>query len=428
VSPQTVGPVNAQAGRRSTHTLRRRGWVLATALAVLALGLVVLTPGPAAAATFTVTKTADTNDGVCDADCSLREAVQVARDAQQACALPPAPCDETVVVPAGTYLEPLGVLEITSIGSASGPVSVVGAGPGQTIIDAQLAHRDIEIPIGSVVKLRGMTIRNGRFGGNDVATHCSAIGGGPDHTHGGAVHSHGVLTIENVTITGSSAPDDGGGLASGTCGSTFNNPHPCPVGHGACATLTNVTITGNQAPGRGGGIVSSQALYLTNVTIANNTAHEGSGIYAAAPPPPSVDPACTPGVCARPMTLLNTIVSARGSASTACAGTAPLTSLGHNLFTDGSCPSIASDRVGVDPRLSGLQPDGTLALLPGSPAIDAGTNNGCPATDERGTSRPQNGVCDIGAYEAAAKRDDDDDDDDDDGHGGGDHRDNARPF
>ena len=29
----------------------------------------------ASAATFTVTKTADTNDGLCDADCSLREAV-----------------------------------------------------------------------------------------------------------------------------------------------------------------------------------------------------------------------------------------------------------------------------------------------------------------------------------------------------------------
>ena len=30
------------------------------------------------AATFTVTKIADTNDGVCDADCSLREAVAAA--------------------------------------------------------------------------------------------------------------------------------------------------------------------------------------------------------------------------------------------------------------------------------------------------------------------------------------------------------------
>src|SRR5215467_757484 len=32
-------------------------------------------------ATFTVTKTADTNDGVCDADCSLREAIGAANQA-----------------------------------------------------------------------------------------------------------------------------------------------------------------------------------------------------------------------------------------------------------------------------------------------------------------------------------------------------------
>jgi hypothetical protein len=40
-----------------------------------------------------------------------------------------------------------------------------------------------------------------------------------------------------------------------------------------------------------------------------------------------------------------------------------------------------------------------MALLPGSPAIDRGDNSGCPATDQRGVARPQNLVCDIGAYE-----------------------------
>ncbi|RMF39901.1 MAG: hypothetical protein D6755_13910, partial [Anaerolineae bacterium] len=41
----------------------------------------------------------------------------------------------------------------------------------------------------------------------------------------------------------------------------------------------------------------------------------------------------------------------------------------------------------------------------GSPAIDAGTNAGCPATDQRGATRPADGnhdatsACDIGAYE-----------------------------
>jgi len=48
----------------------------------------------------------------------------------------------------------------------------------------------------------------------------------------------------------------------------------------------------------------------------------------------------------------------------------------------------------------------THALQLGSPAIDAGTNSSCPATDQRGEARPIDGnrdgsdVCDIGAIEA----------------------------
>src|SRR5262249_17000674 len=41
----------------------------------------------------------------------------------------------------------------------------------------------------------------------------------------------------------------------------------------------------------------------------------------------------------------------------------------------------------------------THPLLPGSPAIDAGNNTGAPATDQRGVTRPQNLIVDMGAYE-----------------------------
>ena len=190
-----------------------------------------------------------------------------------------------------------------------------------------------------------------------------------------------------------------------TIAGTANDVSACPVGHGSCATLINVTITGNRASGLGGGIFSGQALYLTNVTIASNTAQQGSAIYAA--PPPANNPDCAGGACARPMRLLNTIVSARGAMSSASASQAPLTSLGHNLFTDRSYPSVASDLVGRNPLLARLQADGTLPLFRARPAIDAGTNSGCPATDERGVSRPQGRVCDIGAYELQRRIDDD---------------------
>jgi len=42
-----------------------------------------------------------------------------------------------------------------------------------------------------------------------------------------------------------------------------------------------------------------------------------------------------------------------------------------------------------------------MALLAGSPAINAGDNNGCPASDQRGVARPYGPACDIGAYEVA---------------------------
>jgi CSLREA domain-containing protein len=46
--------------------------------AFLLFTLLIIFVSPATAATFTVTKTADTNDGTCDADCSLREAINAA--------------------------------------------------------------------------------------------------------------------------------------------------------------------------------------------------------------------------------------------------------------------------------------------------------------------------------------------------------------
>src|SRR3954470_4582121 len=143
MAAQTVGPVSAQpASRRSCPCASRRtARLLATALAFIAMLLVVgALPGQSAATTFSVTKTADTDDGVCDADCSLREAVKAAFDAQASACPYFTTCQspaETVAVPAGTYLEPLGVIVVNAVGfnyGLHGAVSVVGAGSGKTIV------------------------------------------------------------------------------------------------------------------------------------------------------------------------------------------------------------------------------------------------------------------------------------------------------
>jgi hypothetical protein len=78
--------------------------------------------------------------------------------------------------------------------------------------------------------------------------------------------------------------------------------------------------------------------------------------------------------------------------------------LGHNLSSDATC---GFNNVGslnnTDPMLGPLTNNGgptlTMALLPGSPAIDAGDSSAAPATDQRGFPRPAGLASDIGAFE-----------------------------
>jgi len=233
---------------------------------------------------------------------------------------------------------------------------------------------------------------------------------------GGGVYSTGPLTVTNSTIKNNTASQtDGGGVA--IAGGTVNvvnvtisgnsAPHSAANGGGiwmseGALTLINVTLSQNSAAGLGGGILlrdgsaaGSPTIDATNLTIARNSAPVGSGI----------------DFVSGTLRLKNTIV-ANNTGSPDCAHpTAAITSLGHNFDSGTSCGfSDPTDKNNADPKLGPLSSNGaieTYPLLPGSPAIDAGDNNGCPATDARGITRPLDGngdgtpVCDIGAYEAA---------------------------
>ncbi|HUJ71816.1 MAG TPA: choice-of-anchor Q domain-containing protein [Verrucomicrobiae bacterium] len=110
--------------------------------------------------------------------------------------------------------------------------------------------------------------------------------------------------------------------------------------------------------------------------------------------------------------VLNTIIAGNTADSIPDVG-GTIASDGHNLIgiSDGSTGFVNGtngDLIGsaahpLAPGLSMLASNGgptfTCALLSSSPAINAGADVDCPATDQRGVTRPQIIHCDIGAFE-----------------------------
>jgi hypothetical protein len=166
--------------------------------------------------------------------------------------------------------------------------------------------------------------------------------------------------------------------------------------------IVNSTITGNRGTSpsgnSGAGILHSGArLDVLSSTISGNIA-SGSG---AADHGGNLSDG---GAGGSVLSVRDSIVSSGGAASGSenCSGTG-VQSAGHNIDSLDQCNFHApGDKVSTNPLLGALADNGglteTLALGPSSPAIDAG-DAGCPATDQRGVTRPQGAVCDIGAFE-----------------------------
>jgi hypothetical protein len=133
-------------------------------------------------------------------------------------------------------------------------------------------------------------------------------------------------------------------------------------------------------------------VFLINNTITANRSNSAGG--GALSTISSIDP----------FGLTNNIIS--GNTGGDCHFTQPqqLAIDTNNLDSDNSCGFTGpGDLPGTNPLLGPLANNGgptdTYALLAGSPAVNAGDNTFCPATDQRGVSRPQGPACDIGAFE-----------------------------
>ena len=128
---------------------------------------------------------------------------------------------------------------------------------------------------------------------------------------------------------------------------------------------------------------------VTNSTFSGNTASaEGAALNSAS------------GLA---ITVENSVFAGNG-----CVG--PTIDGGGNLdWPDSGCPGTNGDpRLGVLADNGGPTP--TMALGPGSAAIDSALAANCPATDQRGVARPFGAGCDIGSYESDVLVPDADDD------------------
>jgi hypothetical protein len=219
------------------------------------------------------------------------------------------------------------------------------------------------------------------------------VGGNGGGGCGGAIFNSATAALVNCTVAQNTA--SGGAGAVGGQGGAWSGPTLyAPGGQG-----------GNGGSASGGIYTSGGVLTLTNCTLAGNCATAG-GAGAGGPfggPATNPGPPGTNGWAAGAINggaLVNTLLSTNSPAN----GFGPLIDAGHNLSSDASCAfANPGSRNSTDPKLGPLAFNGgfnfTMALLAGSPAINAADPASAPPTDQRGFPRPIGPAPAIGAYE-----------------------------
>ncbi len=242
--------------------------------------------------------------------------------------------------------------------------------------------------------------------------------------YGGGIYNAGTLTLDDCVVSSNLA-----------CGGTAVVPFSFANGGNSFGggifnadrlLATNCTIALNSALGASGSSGSA------NTSIAANGSALGGGVYNSAAAtfqalnvtiasnwcnaqPANPGPYYTNGLAAG-LQIANTngSVSVRNSLL-AYGGTngntyGAITDLGDNISSDGSASFNSGTSYNfTDPLLGPLANNGgptlTMALLPGSPAIQYADSATAPPDDQRGFARPAGvGVIDLGAYQSGASQ------------------------
>jgi CSLREA domain-containing protein len=276
-------------------------------------------------ATVMVTKISDTADGVCDADCSLREAVIAASSG-----------DTIVFSP--IFNSPQTIL-LTN-GQISINKSLIIAGPNEDLlaVSRNNASHIFNISDNAAVTLSGMKLKDGREAINLInstltltnMTLTNNVGGirsrvGTVNIINSKINNNsgnGVIGLEseviyvvnstfngnsgraiaglngrisviNSTVTnnreGGISNDDSQAILTIDRSIISNNESITFAGRGGggvlnrgTATISNTTINNNSVSGKGGGIGNTGTINITNSTVSNNSALEsGGGIFNA---------------------------------------------------------------------------------------------------------------------------------------------------
>ena len=225
---------------------------------------------------------------------------------------------------------------------------------------------------------------------------------------GGMYNYSSNTTVTYCTFSGNESYFEGGGMFNDQCGSL---------------TVTGCTFSGNRA-NQGGGMYSNTcSSFITNCTFSGNSAHNdnntgsnyGGGLSI-------VNGTSSVTNC----TFWNNSATNNGNAILTNQAVVTLTSCllwdpfgdthreiqnlwgGETNFTyclvrgwDGGGTNINPADPVLGPLADNGGPTKTHALLPGSPAIDAGNPVITLTIDQRGVTRPQAGGYDMGAFELA---------------------------
>jgi anti-sigma factor RsiW len=265
---------------------------------------------------------------------------------------------------------------------------------------------------GGALTLSGLTMAGGWAGrgggvrndGGSLAIDRCVVADNTADEWGGGVYSSGPLRVRDSTVCRNVARHHGGGVYAGSGDDEVGG-----------VLIANSTVSGNRAQSFGGGVVFHRTAggRVDRATVAFNRCNlEGSGTASK-------------GGGLRLLhgtaTMTSTIVAhnARGEgpddADDVSVSSGADTQLGGSFNVFGTVrddPAVASgmrrSRWGgagkpFDPRLGplvdNLGPTPTHALLPDSPAIDAGGDADPPPFDQRGLPRTVGRRPDIGAYE-----------------------------